>query len=227
MLGPLLCGLFSEAPLLPKLRGHFAEFLNNASPVGLGILSPSTCVGFRYGYGLRHSGFSRHPVRVLPYSLSVHLTPPDCAAVFPAALLPRLYRYSLSRHTLPACVPAVLIIRSTGISTCYPSATPHGLALGPDLPRADQLYPGILGHPAGRIPTFLSLLIPAFSLRYGPLPLTVQLHPVSDAPLPACPAACSRASAACFSPGNFRRGTSRLVSCYALFECMAASEPTS
>ena len=37
----------------------------------------------------------------------------------------------------------------------------------------------------------------------------------------------SRASAACFSPGHFRRGTPRPVSCYALFECMAASEPTS
>ena len=35
------------------------------------------------------------------------------------------------------------------------------------------------------------------------------------------------ASAACFSPGHFRRRDSRLVSCYALFECMAASEPTS
>ena len=35
------------------------------------------------------------------------------------------------------------------------------------------------------------------------------------------------ASAACFSPGHFRRRTSRPVSCYALFECMAASEPTS
>ena len=84
----------------------------------------------------------------------------------------------------PACVPAVLVTYSTGFSTCCPSATPSGLALGPDLPRADQLYPGILGYPAGRIPTFLSLLIPAFSLRYGPLLLTVQLLPVSNAPLP-------------------------------------------
>ncbi len=47
------------APLLPKLRGHFAEFLNNASPAGLGILSPSTCVGLRYGHMIHHSGFSR------------------------------------------------------------------------------------------------------------------------------------------------------------------------
>ena len=46
------------ALLLPKLRSHFAEFLNNASPVGLGILSPSTCVGLRYGYHMNNSGFS-------------------------------------------------------------------------------------------------------------------------------------------------------------------------
>ena len=37
----------------------------------------------------------------------------------------------------------------------------------------------------------------------------------------------STASVSCFSPGHFRRRTSRPVSCYALFECMAASEPTS
>ena len=37
----------------------------------------------------------------------------------------------------------------------------------------------------------------------------------------------STASVSCFSPGHFRRRTSRLVSYYALFECMAASEPTS
>ena len=46
------------APLLPKLRGHFAEFLNNASSVGLRILSSSTCVGLRYGYNVHNSGFS-------------------------------------------------------------------------------------------------------------------------------------------------------------------------
>ena len=37
----------------------------------------------------------------------------------------------------------------------------------------------------------------------------------------------SAASVSCFSPGHFRRRTSRLVSYYALFECVAASEPTS
>ena len=37
----------------------------------------------------------------------------------------------------------------------------------------------------------------------------------------------SAASVMRFSPGHFRRGTSRPVSYYALFECVAASEPTS
>ena len=58
LLGPILCGQVSLAPLLPKLRGHFAEFLDNASPVGLRILSSSTCVGLRYGHNPNNSGFS-------------------------------------------------------------------------------------------------------------------------------------------------------------------------
>ena len=46
---PLYCGLVSQAPLLPKLRGHFAEFLSARSPVRLRILYASTCVGLWYG----------------------------------------------------------------------------------------------------------------------------------------------------------------------------------
>ncbi len=38
------------APLLPKLRGYFAEFLNNGYLERLRILSSSTCVGLRYGH---------------------------------------------------------------------------------------------------------------------------------------------------------------------------------
>ena len=67
MLGPILCGLLSQAPLLPKLRGHFAEFLNNASPAGLRILSSSTCVGLRYGCNKSNSGFSWQWAHQLPY----------------------------------------------------------------------------------------------------------------------------------------------------------------
>jgi hypothetical protein len=40
----------TEAPLLPKLRGQFAEFLNQSSPDRLGILYLPTCVGLGYGH---------------------------------------------------------------------------------------------------------------------------------------------------------------------------------
>ena len=36
--------------LIPKLRSHFAEFLNECSLKRLRIFSSSTCVGLRYGY---------------------------------------------------------------------------------------------------------------------------------------------------------------------------------
>ena len=60
-----------QAPLLPKLRGHFAEFLNNASPAGLGLLALPTCVGLRYGYVLNNSGFSWQSLEVLRYFSSL------------------------------------------------------------------------------------------------------------------------------------------------------------
>jgi hypothetical protein len=68
-LGPFHCGPLglnsvkefhpTGAPLLPKLRGHFAEFLNEGSSDRLGILYLPTCVGF--GTGTLHlpRGFSR------------------------------------------------------------------------------------------------------------------------------------------------------------------------
>ena len=157
--------------------------------------------------------------------LSLRITSSDCVPGFPNTLLPRLHRSLHSRLALSFCVPTVLLYSSTGISTCYPSTTSFDLALGPDLPRADQLYPGNLGYSAERIPTSLSLLIPAFSLPGTPQLLPVLLRCASNAPLPYLAVSC--ASVSCFSPGHFRRRTSRLVSYYALFECVAASEPTS
>ena len=65
--GPIHCGSVSGAPLFPKLRGQFAEFLNYLSPVGLRILFLSTCVGLRYGHLRYTQSFSRLRLRVLPY----------------------------------------------------------------------------------------------------------------------------------------------------------------
>ncbi|KAJ7942009.1 Cell wall-associated hydrolase [Quillaja saponaria] len=42
--------LCEEAPLLPKLRGYFAEFLRESFLAPLGILYLPTCVGFRVQY---------------------------------------------------------------------------------------------------------------------------------------------------------------------------------
>ena len=157
------------APLFPKLRGHFAEFLDNASPAGLGILSPSTCVGLRYGYGMNDSGFSRYMAHMLRYYSSLRITPLGCVTDLPFTPLLRLHRFFLSRLMLSTYVPTVLSYHSAGISTCCPSTTSFDLALGPDLPRADQLYSGNLGYSAKRILTSFSLLIPAFSLVIPPL----------------------------------------------------------
>ena len=120
----------------------------------------------------------------LRYFNSLHITSSDCLADLPTRLLPRLYRSFHSRLTFSFCVPTVLSICSTGISTCCPSATTLVLALGPDLPRADQLYSGNLGYSAWRIPTSISLLIPAFSLPCSPQLLSVLLLPACNAPLP-------------------------------------------
>ena len=116
--------------------------------------------------------------------ISLPVTPLAYCADLPAQRLLCLDRSFLSRLPLTPRVPTVLTICSTGISTCCPSATSSDLALGPDLPRADQLYPGILGYSANRILTYFSLLIPAFSLQCSPLLLTVQLRPAFNAPLP-------------------------------------------
>ena len=139
-----------------------------------------------YGTGMHHAiaAFLDSPNHRLPYSCSVRVTSSDCKADLPALLLPRLPRSSHSRVRLSACVPTVLMMHGAGISTCCPSATSLDLALGPDLPRADQLYSGNLGYSAWRIPTSISLLIPAFSLLDPPRLLTVPLRRIRNAPLP-------------------------------------------
>ena len=123
--GPFHCGLPKQAPLLPKLRGQYAEFLNNPSPDGLRILSSSTCVGLRYGR-LRYTyTFSRHRVHLLPYFNFGPFRPgrpsPGIRYLQVSALLKSFGGY--------------------GISTVCASATPFGLALAPGLPWADEPSP--------------------------------------------------------------------------------------
>ena len=117
-LGTILCGHIAMAPLLPKLRGHFAEFLNNASPVGLRILSSSTCVGLRYGHLDNSHSFSRQCTIT-------------CFATYFRSLSPGSTN---ARVRLCSCVPVLNSFGGYGISTVCASTTPFGLALAPGLP---------------------------------------------------------------------------------------------
>ena len=114
-----------------------------------------------------------------------------------------------------------------GFSACFPSATPLGLALGPDLPRADEPSPGILGLSVCRILTYISLLTPAFSLPCCPYPLAIILLPACNAPLPYTLSGYIRSFGIRLSPGTFSaqgHSTSELLR---TLQRMAASEPTS
>ena len=191
------------APLLPKLRGQFAEFLNNASLAHLRILSSSTCVGLRYGHLYTIStSFSRQCASwkfVTYFSLYLSIR------VFP---LPRF-------PSTPVSLASFKYISGAGISTCCPSDTPFGLSLGPDLPWADEPSPGNL-----------SLMVIGILTQYRYLHRHSHFHPLHDSfryrfaddgTLP-YHFLKSATSVLYLAPVNFRRGGTRLVSCYALFK---------
>ena len=129
----------------------------------------------------------------------------------------------------------------TGISTRYPSTTPHGLALGPDSPRADKLDPGTLGHPAAGILTLHSLLMPAFSLQPPPplahataSPVTGRspTHPHTHTNTPQKGAGRdtrvgAAASAVCLSPATLSAQNHLTSELLRTLSRMAASKPTS
>ena len=118
-------GLFTAGacapPLIPKLRGQFAEFLNYPSPVGLRILFLSPCVGLRYGLRGYTITFSRLPLSVLPYYFRSLSTGSTIARLVPFQGVPLLKSFD-----------------GYGISTVCASTTPFGLALAPDYLEADE-----------------------------------------------------------------------------------------
>ena len=159
-------------------------------------------------------------------SLTYHVLHFVCAFHYiPAApLRPQSIQWVMLAFSVIPSLP----IAGTGISACFPSTTPFGLALGPDLPRADEPSPGILGLSVCRILTYISLLTPAFSLPCSPPLLTIWLPRACNAPLPLNSKVESAASVVCLAPVHFRRRVTRLVSCYALFEgWLLLSQPPS
>ena len=118
-----------------------------------------------------------------PYTLDHGLPPPrpatllrhSCAVLLPGRV-PRHDHHPTRRPEAPTSRLAFkvsdlsVLNRLENIDSIIHSTTPVGLALGPDSPGDDERGPGTLGHPAGEIPTPLSLLMPAFSLPSGPRP---------------------------------------------------------
>jgi hypothetical protein len=103
----------------------------------------------------------------------------------------------------------------TGISTCSPSTTPFGLALGPDLPWADEPSPGTLRFSADKILTCL------FATHTGILTSIRSTSSPDSAspPMERSPTMFpSRASVSGLAPLHFPRSVTRPVSYYALFQ---------
>ena len=127
------------APLLPKLRGHFAEFLNHGSPARLGMLYQTTCVGFGYGprapsleafLGSRGLPTSPHWLGLRSHTTNRPDFPgPSCYTVTPGT--------TIARAGLPFCVPPSLTNTPTNHNhTTMP--TPEGT----DTDDADHVLAG-------------------------------------------------------------------------------------
>ncbi len=103
----------TRVPLLPKLRGDFAEFLSESYLAHLSILYQPTCGGFRYGYLLISSAkfflavwSQQLPLRRESYSTPQFIT---SLRIFLHTLPTRLYGHVQSAACLSSCVPPPLI----------------------------------------------------------------------------------------------------------------------
>ena len=124
-LGSLVCPRpeTGPGPLLPKVRGHFAEFLNERSLARLRLLASPTCVGF--GYGLRRTPvvlFSSPPTATIASARAPTSRPPRGADAHDQ-------RGASRRPTVPPRSPSG---GGHGISTVSPSTTPLRPRLRPD-----------------------------------------------------------------------------------------------
>ena len=151
------------APLVPRVRGHFAEFLHEGSPERLRMLAWHTCVGLRYGPLRRPPrAFRGRGVEGLQEQSAFVLAERGCLA--PRSLLPRR--------------PRGLNLRSGSRSI---NRVPIGYALGPRLrsrltlggltfPRKPCAFGGRASHPSCRY----SFRHTHSQALHGPLP--VPLH---------------------------------------------------
>ena len=106
------------APLLPKLRGQFAEFLNHGSPERLGILYLTTCVGLGYGPSTHSLEAFLGSTGSLTSAQRLDITPhPQQSTDLPMLQATRLTRDNHRPVELPPCVTPSLTYYSLGPHT--------------------------------------------------------------------------------------------------------------
>ena len=151
-------------PLLPKLRGYFAEFLNEVSLERLGILVPSHLCRFTVRsewqfLGVFLVGLTRRP------RLPCGWLPGKRGRVargFACAPSPTYQPASIGRRHVSTALPIGKTRRSgAGILTRCPSTTPFGLVLGPADPGRTNLPRETLGFRRTGFPPVFSLLMSA------------------------------------------------------------------
>ena len=221
-------------PLIPKLRGHFAEFLNEGSLARLSILYSPTCVGLRYDcpinwlevfLGSRHqplrpcrSAGSHSPLGVKPRRICLPEPPTGLDLDFQCQAGSVLASYV----TPSLCPRRDARIRQYGnidplsIDYAFRPRLRCRLTLGGRaLPRKPWVFGVVDSHHNYRYscrhdhyhtvhPTFRS----SFS-QYGTLPYRAPPIEIGGTPV---------ASVMDLSPDHFRRRTTQLVSYYALFK---------
>ena len=201
-------------PLLPKVRGQFAEFLNQGSLVHLSLLDQPTCVGVRYGHGfLPRRPFSpavshgtRGQVALAPCG---HLSARRPTGFNGARLAAPAISLSPACSTIPVvqdCPPAVhrsaLVARSLGPTNpprITRAAEPSGFRRWGFAPHFSVTHSDIRTRTRSTA---------GFRCRF-----------VARATLPyRCGCPHPRASVRGFAPLDCRRRGTRPVSSYALFE---------
>ena len=113
----------TRVPLLPKLRGYFAEFLRESYLAHLSIFYQPTCGGFRYGYPLISRAkiflavWSQH-LRGKPLLITPHVI--TLERIFLLKLATRLNKHIRSLACLSSCVPPLLITNNNQYGNINP-----------------------------------------------------------------------------------------------------------
>ncbi len=131
-------------PLLPKLRGHFAEFLNHSSLVRLGILYLTTCVGLGYGPCMRSleaflDSIGSRYFASIGYASGLRSTR---RRIYLPTLPTPLHQYYHSLATLPSCVTPSLDYYRIG------SRAPHKPNRSRAMVRAVSITGLVIGAPS-------------------------------------------------------------------------------